>query len=371
MFEEYDRTVASLRSVVDLFNREGILTARGCKWSMSTVRAILVNRKYTGDYVRFKVRRGKYHAIQDGEIVARRKGDGREVEAEPVVVEDHHAAIVPRKLFDRVQRKLKGQQKRTAHRTGHQYAFTGLLRCGDCGGPLGGAVARSSAGQRKIAFVYHCRRFHSQGRSACHCNSVGEAPLLTTVVRKMQAEVFSEKAIDRLLTAYRKRLAARRRVVPADDGGRLQRRIGDLDRQIDQGVKRVLTAPEAVVGMVYAEIEKLRQERDRLQADLAASGKPVAGTTATDDAKVEEAARVLRDLREAFTDATPEEVRDLLTPLVPKIELHFEHVQDGKKERNSFQYGTIFVRPIDPVLSLLFATPSRTRPHRPRSGATS
>ena len=69
-------------------------------------------------------------------------------------------------------------------------------------------------------------------------------------------------------SAYRKRLAARRRVVPADDDGRLQRRIGDLDRQIDQGVKRVLTAPEAVVGMVYAEIEKLRQERDRLQADL-------------------------------------------------------------------------------------------------------
>ena len=135
-FAEYDKPSASLRSVTDLLNREGHRTARGNTWCTTTLRDTLKNRKYAGDFVRLKYRAGKYHAIKDGEIVTRRKGDGVE-EVDPMVVENHHKAIVPRKLFDRVQRKLKGQRKRTQHRTGHQYVFSSLLRCGDCGGTYG------------------------------------------------------------------------------------------------------------------------------------------------------------------------------------------------------------------------------------------
>jgi len=349
-FEEYDKPSASLRSVVDILNREGHLTARGNKWCITTLRDTLTNRKYAGDFVRLRYRAGKYHAIKDGEIVSRHKGDVVE-EVEPIVVENNHKAIVSRKLFDRVQRKLKGQRRRTSHRTGHQYLFSGLLRCGDCGGPMGGIVNNNGSGERK--YRYGCRTFHGQGRSACHCNSIGEDNLLDTVLRKMQAEVFSEKAIDRLLVAYRKRLAARRRIVPADDS-KLRRRIEDLDRQIDQGLDRVLSAPENLVSTLYAKLDKLKAERDRLKAQLLAPGQAAADATATDDAKVEEAALVLRDMREAFTDADPAEIRDLLSPLVSKIELNFSHVQEGKKKRNPFEHGTIFVRPTDPALFLLF-----------------
>jgi hypothetical protein len=63
-------------------------------------------------------------------------------------------------------------------------------------------------------------------------------------------------------------------------------------------------------------------------------------------------------MREAFTDAKPEEIRDLISPLVSRIDLHFEHVQEGKKQRHPFLYGTILVRPTDPVLSLMFTTGS-------------
>lgn len=90
---------------------------------------------------------------------------------------------------------------------------------------------------------------------------------LDVVLRKIQVEVFSDKAIDRLLVAYRKRLAARQQTLPADDS-KVRRRIEDLDRQIDQGLDRVLRAPESLVGTLYGKIDKLRQERERLQADL-------------------------------------------------------------------------------------------------------
>ena len=65
---------------------------------------------------------------------------------------------------------------------------------------------------------------------------------------------------------------------------------------------------------------------------------------------------MLRDMREAFQDAEPAEVRELLAPLVSKMELHFDHERQGKLERNPFKHGTIFVRPTEPQLSLLLGS---------------
>jgi cell division septum initiation protein DivIVA len=160
----------------------------------------------------------------------------------------------------------------------------------------------------------------------------------------MQAEVFSKTVVDRLLVAYRKRLAARRAVVPADDG-RLRKRIEVLDRQIDQGAERVLSVPEKLVSTMYAKLERLQEERDRLQAELQAVGKPETGSAEIDGKKVEEAARLLSDLREAFVDAEPEDLRGLFQALVVKIEVQFSHEERGSRTVNTPMGGTIVVRP--------------------------
>jgi len=347
MFEEYDKPDGSLRAVADLLNRKGILSPKGKKWCSTTVRQVLRNRKYCGDYVRFRFRAGKYSAVEDGEIVARRKGAKFE-EVEPMVVENHHEAIVPRKLFDRVQRKLAGQQKRTAHRTGRQYIFSGLLVCADCGKIMAGTPNRRGEGRK----VYRCHTYQDGGSSACYRNQLTEERLLDPVVGMVKRDVLSEKAIKRLLDAYRKRLASRRRVVPADDG-RLRKQIDKLDREIDQGLDRVFSAPDVLVGSLYAKLETLKAERDRLLAQLNAAGQPEADSAARDEQKVEEAARVLRDLREAFTGTDEAETRDLLRRMVSKIELTFTHRHNGKRMENELQGGAIFVRPglVDPSLS--------------------
>jgi len=349
-FEEYDKPSASLRSVVEVLNREGIPSPRGGKWCIASLQNMFKNRKYAGDFVRLKYRAGKYHAIKGGEIVARQRGDKTE-EVEPIVVENHHKAIVHRKLFNRVQYKLKTHQRRTAHKSGHRYTLSGLLKC-ECGGPMTGRPSRNGNGE--LRYRYGCRISCNQGPSVCYANTISEEAIVDVVLRKMQAEVFSETAIDRLLLAYRKRLTARRKIVPADDGGKLRKQVGDLDRQIDQGLDRLLVVPEKLVGTLSAKLDKLKAERDRLKAQLNAAGQPETGSVATDDAKVEEAARVLRDLREAFSDAKPEEIRDLISPLVSKIELRYSHTRNGKRQRHVCEGGTIFVRPTDPGLSLLF-----------------
>ena len=77
------------------------------------------------------------------------------------------------------------------------------------------------------------------------------------VVSKLQDHLFSELAIEKLLSLYRKRLAARRKSVPVDDG-RLRKRLDEeINRQIDQGAQRVLSAPEKLVSTIYAKLDKL------------------------------------------------------------------------------------------------------------------
>ena len=202
--------------------------------------------------------------------------------------------------------------------------------------------------------IYRCHHYTTGGRGACFSNTIHERDLLDCVVRKLRMEFLADQAIKQLLVAYRKRLAARRKAVPADDG-RLRKQIEALDRQIDQGAERVLSAPENLVATLYRKLDQLRVERDRLQAQLDTTGRPETGSSAQDDKKVEEAARVLRDMRAAFKDAKPEEVRQLLQGILVKVEVRFEHEQDSRRTVNTPTGGVIVVRP-PAESSILFAS---------------
>ena len=126
---------------------------------------------------------------------------------------------------------------------------------------------------------YECNAYHIKGASVCHANGIAEEELMGVVVSKLQEHVFSESAIEKLLSLYRKRLAARRKAVPVDDD-RLRKQIANLDRQIDQGAERVFSAPAGIVGTLYAKLDRLRTERDRLQAQLNAVGQSETGSNA-------------------------------------------------------------------------------------------
>lgn len=348
IFEEYDKPGTGLRSVADLLNREGIRTPKGNKWSQVSVRHVLTNAKYCGAFVRFRFQVGDYHAIQGGEIAPRRKTDGFREADDPLIFENNHEPIVSRELFDRVQRKLKRNRTRTARRDVHSYALSGLLYCGDCDRTMTGHTRKRSYGD---VWSYVCRTYKERGNSACYANTVKEDPLLDCILRKIQREYLSDKAVDRIRKKIRKQQQAERRTVPPVDQKRLRKRITDLDRQIDNGTERVFSAPETIVPKLYAKLERLREERDRLQDQLTAAETPQNGRTQQDEKEVEEALRTLKELSAAIGNADPVKLRELLAGIVARIELKFSHETRGKKNRSTFETGTIFVRP--PVASSL------------------
>ncbi len=349
IFEEYVTVGASLRSVADLLNRGGFRTPRGKLWRQTTVRLVLTNAKYAGDFVRFRYHVGKYHAVQDGEIVARSKGDGHTLSAPEIVIPNNHEPIVPKPLFDRVQRKLAIQQKHTAHRTGHRYVFTGLIRCGDCHRIMRGHTAPGPK------YSYTCRTYHDSGTSACYSNCISETPLRDCVVRMIQKQYLSDEAIGRLRKALEKRLETEPRQDGEVDVKPIRKRIEDLDRQIDQGAERIFSAPEGLVPKLYAKLDQLRAERDELQRRVNGAERQQNGSATDRTQEIEAAIDALRSLRDTFAEADPEHVQELLASLVARIELHFQHKTVGKRTRSTFRHGTIFVRP-DPALSSLMYT---------------
>lgn len=352
IFNEYAKPGSSLRSVANDLNKDGVKTARNTSWKQNGVRRVLTNRKYDGSFVRFKYTSGKYHAISNGEIIPRNKTD-KHAEAEPLVVEGNHAAIVPQELFDRIQGKLAQNKKRTARRDGYRYLLGGLVRCGDCGKAMRGTPARHGDNH-----AYVCGTYHAGGRSACFQNYASEDRLVACVVRMIESKYTSEEAIARLRRAIEKQQAADRVPGPVVDQRQLRKRLEALDQLIDVGTERVFSAPEAIVQRLYAKLETMRQERDELQRKLDSPGRTEARSVAEQAKEVEAALDALRRLRETFDAADPDQVGELLSGIVSKIDLEFSHDTSGKLTRNTITGGTIWVRPDQGLGSLMFPNAS-------------
>lgn len=353
IFREYLAPSGSLRGIAERLNRDSIPSPTGKQWTSSTIRVILKNKKHTGSFVWGKQSKGRYFANDGGEIVSRRKGEGYG-SPEPITHAKQFEAIIDERTFAKVQQLMEQRKLQTApiRKGGGGFVFSGMLRCGHCGSVLSGQTAKRKAGPLRH---YCCSGYHFGGKAKCSMNSIAEAPLVETVVRLIEERYLDDKHLERLRQEMRRQVAARHTETKADPA-RLEKQIADLDRQIDQGAERVFQAPAAIVDSLYAKLEQLRLERDRLNAELQAAQHTQDGSADQEEERIEEALRGLRKLRQAISTAEPSEVRTLLSSIVAKIELRFSKHQHGQYTRTTFETGTIFLRP-DPVLCSNLATP--------------
>ena len=334
IFAEYLKSESSLRGLAAALNRRKTSPPRGKVWRDSSVRAILARRKYTGTFVYGERNSGRYFSMKDGEVIPRRKTE-KNTHAEPIVHKDKFEAIIDQATFDKVQARLASRKTNTAPRSARQYLLSGLVRCGDCGGAMGG-IPQSSG------LAYKCRTYHQSGATACHCNTIAEAPLVAVIVGKVQDRYLSDDALARLRRAIEK---AQNRSKPRPrDLDRLRREIDSLDKKIDRGAERVLNAPADLLPMIYRKLEEARAQRDRLKAELDALTSREVRSNGKDGSEIDQAINALRDLGEALSKASPTDTKKLLSQIVTRIELHFEDNTTGRQKR-AFSHGTIHIRP--------------------------
>lgn len=232
VFRLYIEEGRGFKAIADMFNREGVVPARGPawaphysgQWSMTTVRAIIVNPAYCGDMVWNRRTDARFHKISKGRAVERKDAHSRRLEAnlesDWSVVKDAHPPLVTRRTWLMAQTMLeskvesesqRGRDPRTgaaaarngvlpeprSHRRGSQHAgdcagprskflLSKLVACAKCGSRYEGFTQRSRSkdenGECRKSLFYACGGYIRRGKSVCQLGQVPMADLDGAVI---------------------------------------------------------------------------------------------------------------------------------------------------------------------------------------------
>lgn len=121
----------SLSAIAEEMNIAGIKTDKGAGWTESTVKRILENEIYKGDYIMHK------NYVNEERKLVRNRG-----EADAWYIEDDHPPIVSQQLWDKAQEARKKKREyldmdcQIREVTEENYPYKGHLFCAECGSPL-------------------------------------------------------------------------------------------------------------------------------------------------------------------------------------------------------------------------------------------
>jgi DNA invertase Pin-like site-specific DNA recombinase len=155
IYELYRTTKSSLQ-VAKTLNEQGLLPRSGNPWTPVTIGIILKNPFYCGK-LRYNYRdekKGlKHWSVKD--------------EAEWIMIDEHHPAIVDEEDWRGACKQLESQRRNQAgpnraYTRKNTHIFAGLLTCGYCGGNMGATIdrARADGWRPSIYNCYRHRRFN-------------------------------------------------------------------------------------------------------------------------------------------------------------------------------------------------------------------
>ena len=190
----------SMKSIKDILENRDLLTPTGKKtWSESLVRSILQNEKYVGNALLQKT----YTVDCISHKVVKNHG-----ERPMYLVSDHHAAIIDRDTYNRVQQELarRSSKRKVSDKTiseqgkySSKYALTELLICGHCGTPYR-RTTWASRGKKQI--VWRCISRLEHGKKYCPDSpTLKEEQLHKAIIRAINNYYSCRDDIVRILKA--------------------------------------------------------------------------------------------------------------------------------------------------------------------------
>lgn len=179
----------SYNAIAKRLEKDGIRTVTSNeKWWDSTITLILTNEKYCGDLLQQKT------ITIDFLTHKRIKNKGH---ADQYLLMDNHEAIIPREMWEEVQKekerraKLKNNIKGDRGKYSSKYPFSGRIICGDCGETFKRRTWNSNNPSKKI--VWQCKTYIKEGKDACDMKAVDDKVLKDAFV-----EMFNELKIDKI-----------------------------------------------------------------------------------------------------------------------------------------------------------------------------
>ncbi|BBO32378.1 hypothetical protein PLANPX_1990 [Lacipirellula parvula] len=185
IFQMFVTDLIPYNKIMAVLNSEEIPSPRGkSKWSAVTVRDILVNAVYAGDFTYGRRQQGKFTVVgADGELADAQDAQPKHIERAPVITRRNvYKPIVDRKTFDAAQRQAAKVRERFAigKRDRHsRYVLSDILVCDHCGSKMAGATPPSSGKRR-----YYCGMTRRFGKGACSAGTpaINEEDILPQVM---------------------------------------------------------------------------------------------------------------------------------------------------------------------------------------------
>ncbi len=313
IFAEYLTSDCGPRMIARRLDQTATPSPMGGAWTHSGIAKLLRNRAYAGDACYGADRRGKFHTVDDSGELAKSTGRVRHGTASIVVVDSHHG-IIARDAFDAVQAKLAGRKMTNLRARMSDYLLTGILRCGHCGGRLGGS-RRSKDGHEYHYYV--CRSHNSNG--SCIGFAMNAKAIEQAAIKMLQEKVLDPSNFERLRKEIAEQAKSRKSTSTVKPK-QIKEQIAKLNKQLERGAANITLVDSDDVPAVRKALRELRQQRDALQAELDAAATPAGESPdALADKAIQNAAR----LQERLQSGNPRDVREALRAVYESITVSF------------------------------------------------
>ncbi len=190
IFSWYVTQGLGFKGIADRLNQQGLPSPRGGKWSkkhrngwaMTTIRDMLMNPAYVGDFVWNRHSFAKFHRIVKGRAVPLKgipgPGPDHNRPEDWVVTKDAHPALISRTLFQAAKSKRESRRRDPSeynYRRGQgarsTYLLTGLIRCMQCGHTWQGYTTHKGRKRKDGSSVktlgYACGGYVTKGKTCC------------------------------------------------------------------------------------------------------------------------------------------------------------------------------------------------------------
>ena len=228
-FQRYDNG-DKMVEIVNFLNDKGVRNMQGGKMTHSSVNTMLKNRRYIG-----------------------------ELSFRDIVVPDAIPAIVPKDLFDRVQKRMdKNKRAPACGKADEEYLLTTKLFCGKCGALMFGESGTSATG--RTYYYYKCANV--KRRKGCNKKTVQKDWLEELVVRETMKLIQDDAVIDKIVQLVMDLQNQENTTIPL-----LEKQLREVDKKLDNLMKAI---EEGLFTRTTKEhLETLEIQKDELTAKIA------------------------------------------------------------------------------------------------------
>ena len=228
-FQRYDNG-DKMVEIVNFLNDKGVRNMLGGKMTHSSVNTMLKNRRYIG-----------------------------ELSFRDIVVPDAIPVIVPKDLFDRVQKRLdKNKRAPACGKADEEYLLTTKLFCGKCGALMFGESGTSATG--RTYYYYKCANV--KRRKGCNKKTVQKDWLEDLVVRETMKLIQDDAVIDKIVQLVMDVQNQENTTIPL-----LEKQLREVNKKLDNLMKAIEDG--LYTRTTKERLEALESQKDELTVKIA------------------------------------------------------------------------------------------------------